>query len=258
VPHLDTDQIDLGKLYNALKPSKFLTGPPIPAKLGSNFRGLIKVHLYMKRFLWLPLCLIVIGLFAFYLDQPVSQWFDESTHDSWRVFALQITDVGKGAQWFLLAILVFFISKSRGSEKLANWAAHLFCALIVSGALLHVVKFSFGRQRPHISPDRAPLSFHPLNANWDYQSFPSGHTQTLFCVAIFFSMLWPRKRFLFYSIAVAFAFTRVMALQHFVSDIVGGAIVGIIGTQLSIWIMSRWIPSPRPLSPDPLKPNKQF
>jgi membrane-associated phospholipid phosphatase len=201
----------------------------------------------MKKYLWLPIGLILIVLFALYVDQPVSMWFDEPKRESWRVFALEITDIGQSAQWFLLAIIVFFISKSRGAQKLPHWAAHLFFALIISGLLLHIVKFSCGRQRPHISPERFPLVFHPFTFDWNYQSFPSGHTQTLFCVAVFFSLLWPRQRIFFFLFALAFSFTRVMALQHFLSDIIGGAMIGLLGAQLSLWMMTRWIPSPEPI-----------
>ncbi len=203
--------------------------------------------------------LIIAAIFAFTIDQPISLWFDEPARNSWRLFALEITDIGKGEQWFGLSLFVYFgsqlilkyrpqsISRERASN-IKNWSLHFFAALIVSGFFLQLTKIIFGRQRPHVSITREALIFHPFNFNWDFQSFASGHTQTLFCVASLFVSLWPQKSKWIWLTAGLLAFTRVMALQHFVSDVIGGALLGIYGTQLSFYLFSRKTPVPQPLN----------
>ena len=227
--------------------SKFLTGPSI----------LVKMR-HVKKWLVVLLLLSSALLIAIFLDQPISLWFDQPERNGLRLFSLAITDIGKSEQWFALSILILILGKaillirpqSLYIDKIKNlmaWAAHLFIALIVSGLILHLIKMSVGRERPHISPTRDPFVFHPGTVNWDFESFPSGHTQTLFCVAFLFVLLWPKKNWLFWTLAALLSYTRVTALQHFTSDIIGGAIIGVLGSQLSIWFFSKKIQMPRPL-----------
>jgi len=210
----------------------------------------------MRKLIPISLALIIAALFALNLDQIISLWFDGTARDSWRHFALDITDIGLAEQWFFLAALTMLFTslslrykpQSINREKLLNlnrWSQYFFCSLMVSGFFLQLTKICFGRQRPHISLDRNPLVFHPFNLNWDFQSFPSGHTQTLFTVASLFIVLWPKQAKIIWFAAGALAFTRVMALQHFVSDLIGGALIGIYASQLTFWLLRKKIPEPQ-------------
>lgn len=201
--------------------------------------------------------LILAGASALFIDQPIALWFSLPETESYRKFAFAITDIGLSEHWFILAILVFFgswmllkIKTNLRSDlnlrvlNLKNWGAHQFFALCTSGLLLQISKHLVGRQRPHISPERYPFVFRPLTNHWDWHSFPSGHTQTLFCVATVVGCLLPKQRLLFWIIAGLLAFTRVMSVQHFCSDVIGGALLGIFGSQLSLYYFSRWVPAP--------------
>ena len=196
---------------------------------------------------------------ALTLDQSISLWFDEPQRNAWRMFCVEITDVGKAEQWFALALLVYIICRflihfrpkfvNFGKiQNIRHWAAHFFLALIVSGLSVHVVKFLFGRQRPHISLTRDAFTFHPFTFDWNYQSLASGHTQTLFCVATMFATLWPKSAKWFWFLAAVFSFTRVMAIQHFTSDIIVGAMIGYYGTKWSLLLFSSSIPIPHAIT----------
>jgi membrane-associated phospholipid phosphatase len=202
--------------------------------------------------------LVLAGVFALTLDQPISLWFSHPDHDAYEKFALTITDIGLAEHWFALAVLTFLSCKlflkfkpnlanatSAKLQNFQNWGAHFFFALCTSGFILQTLKHLVGRQRPHISLSRDPLIFHPLSNHWDWHSFPSGHTQTLFCVATIFSTLWPKHKISIFLLAFLFSLTRVMAVQHFFSDIIGGALVGILGAQISLHFFARWVPAPK-------------
>lgn len=203
--------------------------------------------------------LILAGAVALFIDQPLALWFSLPETEPYRKFAFYITDIGLSEHWFILAILVFFGSwiflKTRKEmnpdsalilriRNLQHWGAHLFFALCTSGLLLQISKHLVGRQRPHISPERFPFVFRPLTNHWDWHSFPSGHTQTLFCVATVVGHLWPKQKMFFWILAGVLSFTRVMAVQHFSSDVIGGALLGILGSQLSLYYFCRWVPAP--------------
>lgn len=57
-------------------------------------------------------------------------------------------------------------------------------------------------------------------------SFPSGHTMTAFCLAGFFSLLFPHGKWLWYVWAFGCALARVWGRRHFLDDTLMGAAVG--------------------------------
>lgn len=67
-------------------------------------------------------------------------------------------------------------------------------------------------------------------------SFPSNHTISMFAMAFFMSYFFPKLRWLFFTIAVLVAYSRIYNGVHYPSDVLGGIIVGstcgIIGSQL--------------------------
>ena len=73
----------------------------------------------------------------------------------------------------------------------------------------------------------------------NYNSFPSGHTQVMLTVAMIATMIWPKGRYFWFSVSLFLGFTRVVIHQHFFSDFVGGAFLGIYGT---LWIYQLWPP----------------
>ena len=76
---------------------------------------------------------------------------------------------------------------------------------------------------------------------WDYHSFVSGHSQVMFTVATMFSLAFPKLRWFFVSIAAFFAFTRVVIHDHFLSDIIGGAVVGVVGSMTATYWVHLWL-----------------
>lgn len=195
-----------------------------------------------------------------FLDQPIAQWISQE-HLLWvRANAREVTDFALGEYWFGLSLVVMILTyalkfAARGRsvaflEQLLNlrrWAIHFFCALLGAGIFLQLCKHIIGRQRPHLSPEYDPLVFQPLTAAWHFHSLPSGHAQVMFTVASVFTLLWPRWAAGFYAAATFFALTRVLILQHFLSDIVAGALVGYFGSLFIRDLLKKKVPLPTPL-----------
>jgi undecaprenyl-diphosphatase len=68
------------------------------------------------------------------------------------------------------------------------------------------------------------------------RSFPSGHTQTAFAVAIYLSLVFRQAAFIFITLACLVGLARVYAGVHYPLDVVVGAI---IGSSFSV-IMWKW------------------
>lgn len=199
--------------------------------------------------------LLAISILSlFFVDQPVSAWF--AAHQESRHLAQLTTDVALGEYWFGLALFAYVLGKwilpmwkSKISQhhkiQMLKWQGlQLFWALMTAGLILRILKYLIGRQRPHKSLTWDPFVFEPFNMHWHFQSMPSGHAQVLFTVAAVFSFFWPRGRWIFFVWAVLFSFTRVILHQHFLSDVIAGCLVALLGTRFSLYYFTKKLPAP--------------
>jgi len=186
---------------------------------------------------------LLAALSAFTVDQALSQYFKLPELERLWLTARSVTNVGLGDPYFITAIGLYIFSKwiRPQYEKLRAWSRDFFFALLVSGLFTHLIKFSVGRQRPHKTPDFDPLVFHPFTPDWDFHSFVSGHSQVMFTVATMLALAFPKGRWFFYLIASVFAFTRVIIHDHFLSDVIGGAVVGVVGSFTAIYWVQLWL-----------------
>jgi membrane-associated phospholipid phosphatase len=71
----------------------------------------------------------------------------------------------------------------------------------------------------------------------EWNSFPSGHTASAFTLAVVLSYLLPHKHshWILIPIAGLTAFSRVYLAQHFIEDIIAGALLAVVMTFHMIW-----------------------
>jgi membrane-associated phospholipid phosphatase len=124
----------------------------------------------------------------------------------------------------------------------------LLCALLsgVNG----LIKWVVGRARPYralnvhdpvpLEPYRIHPFFHGLAGliGTSNLCFPSGHAALAFANAAGFSILFPRWRWLAYTIATLTAAERCLETAHYFSDCVAAAALGIGGAHLLAWLLS--------------------
>jgi membrane-associated phospholipid phosphatase len=161
----------------------------------------------------------------------------------WLVAPFQfVTDFGL-AGWFLIplggALLVIALVNAPALTRMSQGVlatlavrlGFLFLAIAVTGLVVTVVKRIVGRARPVIAGDDVFLYKFFL---WrvEYASFPSGHATTAFAAAVAFGVLWPRLRPLLWTYAIVIALSRVIVTAHHPSDVVAGAIAGVVGALL--------------------------
>lgn len=100
-----------------------------------------------------------------------------------------------------------------------RWSAVFFLAAeIVSAGLVQVLKHVFGRARPE-----------DILIITDYGSFPSGHTANAATLAAAAVVLFPRLWVVIVGAAwiVLMAFSRTVLHAHWLSDTLGGALIGV-------------------------------
>lgn len=190
---------------------------------------------------------VALVAISFVLD-PWAWWVlrHGTGYDHWaemRELLAAAKFLGSGLGTALIAVAI-------GSLDAWRRALVLSMAVLAAAAAAGVLKVATGRERPS-RLDQPPgqerrWSFHgPAQGltHSPYQSFPSGHTAGAFASATALSALYPPVRPVFWSVAVACGVNRVVKHQHFLSDVVAGAVVGHL---IAWWIvnrprMRRWI-----------------
>jgi len=126
-----------------------------------------------------------------------------------------------------IAALLYGIGLAGGSEGVRE-TGRMIAESISSAALAaFTVRVLSGRSRPYTGD--GPWHFRPIGWNRDHQSFASGHTATAFALCTVLAerigSTWSRAGF--YGIGLLTAAARVRNNQHWPSDAVLGAVLGI-------------------------------
>ena len=188
-------------------------------------------------------CLIPVLLF--YADRTVALWFEHTYNNLKLHKALKYIDpvmniIGNGLTLIIIGLLLYLIGKYY-NRRLQLIGKSLFIGLLTTGAVVQVLKHFIGRARPKLTYD--PVFIGPSFKS-GYDSFPSGHSAMVFFFAYTLSRYFPKYRVLFYLFALAVSLDRVEELAHFPSDILAGAIVGlIVGKLFSDKISSLRVPA---------------
>ena len=161
-----------------------------------------------------------------------------------------LTDFGKSTYvlWSLAAIL-FVIAvvapRLRGTSRslligFGTRVQFLFFAVLIPVLAGEIIKGMVGRGRPFVGGQANAFNFSYFAGTEAYASFPSGHAVTSFALAFAVAALWPRARTAMIVYAVAIACTRLVLLAHHPSDVVAGALVGVIGAMfVRYWFAAR-------------------
>ena len=103
-----------------------------------------------------------------------------------------------------------------------------------------LIKRAVGRGRPFVGGKADPFNFLPFHGAKPYFSFPSAHSVTAFALALGVAVIWPKWRIPMFIYAVAIAASRLVLLAHHPSDVVGGAVLGMLGALcLRYWFAAR-------------------
>jgi membrane-associated phospholipid phosphatase len=161
-----------------------------------------------------------------------------------------LTDFGKDTfvLWSLVAALVAIwmlapllqLTSRLRLLSVGTRLQYLFLAVLVPVLSAEVMKWAVGRARPFVGGKAHAFNFAPFSGTEAYFSFPSGHAVTSFALAFAIGAIWARARLAMSIYAVGIAITRLVLLAHHPSDVVGGALVGVIGAMfVRFWFASR-------------------
>jgi undecaprenyl-diphosphatase len=161
-----------------------------------------------------------------------------------------LTDFGKSTYllWSLAAILLVaavVAPRLRGTPRslLVSFGTRIqfvFFAVLVPVLAGEVIKFIVGRGRPFVGGEANAFNFAYFAGTEAYASFPSGHAIAATALAFAVSVVWPRLRVIMIVYAFLIIVSRLVLLAHHPSDVVAGALVGVVGAMIvRYWFAAR-------------------
>ena len=161
-----------------------------------------------------------------------------------------LTDFGKDSYvlsalaGLLLAIaLAVPLSRADARHQLLRRGVdlqYLFLAVCFPVIVAEIIKWTVGRGRPFVGGKADAFHFAPFNGTEAYFSLPSAHAVTAFALAFGVAAIWPRTRVVMAVYAVVILMTRLVLLAHHPSDVVAGAVIGVVGAlMVRYWFAAR-------------------
>jgi membrane-associated phospholipid phosphatase len=173
----------------------------------------------------------------FYLDKKVILWIRNLQKDNsvmyWLLGSVDpiIGFISHGTTLIIIAVILYIFGRYV-NKRLYEVGRSLSIGFISSGITAQILKHLIGRARPRLTDN---FVFIGPSIKSGYDSFPSGHTTVIFCLAYIISRYFPRYKVIFYSLALIAGLDRVEDVSHFPSDVLSGAIIGLfIGKMLSV------------------------
>lgn len=178
--------------------------------------------------------LIIISLAAVsyvYVDIPSAVYFRSFRGTSvWKTLKI-FTDLGRSELYLVPGIISYMVYRNRNAIY-ASGSLFLFGSVAISGIVVDILKVILGRARPNLYFREDLFGFTFFKIDSDFLSFPSGHSATALSAAVVFGILFPGYRYGFYLIGGTIAFSRIFLTYHYISDVLVGALLGILTSVL--------------------------
>jgi membrane-associated phospholipid phosphatase len=161
-----------------------------------------------------------------------------------------LTDFGKSTYVLCLLAAILFVTailfpRARGTARsvlisLGTRILFIFFAVLLPVLAGEIIKDIVGRGRPFVGGHANAFNFSHFAGTEAYASFPSGHATTAFALAFAVSAVWPHLRVGMLIYAIAIGASRLVLLAHHPSDVVAGALIGVIGAMfVRYWFAAR-------------------
>jgi membrane-associated phospholipid phosphatase len=234
----------------------------VPILFFSSLLGAQTAHQDLARAVWVrPMAAPVPAAFAgtapsppatVSADAPVLRWYhglaflgvvaalsplDEAVRDEVQDrrtsgrddFSKVIRHVGQPEVYATVALGTVAVGLVSGNSKITRAGGRISAGLALGGLVAGGLKLAVGRRRPFRGEEQ--YTFHPFTKT---DSWPSGHTMTAFALATGVSdeVHSTPVTVLMYTLATGVAWSRMNDNKHWLTDVVGGAAIGITSSKI--------------------------
>lgn len=174
-----------------------------------------------------------------WLDRPAALYFRDAFDHQQKTLFNAMGEYGKPETYFAVAAVLalgFWLAGRKlaagESARAAAFRRRMHASLFVifsvaaAGVLINVLKFVIGRLRPRELFEHGLYGFQPFNTDFGMNSFPSGHSQMVWSLAVALFLVFPRLWPAYFAFAAAIAASRFLGSVHYVSDVLMGSYLG--------------------------------
>ena len=179
-----------------------------------------------------------------YVDAPVAMFFHRIELGHIQPLSEWVTCLGKAKP--LIAILLISAVMFRYVLRMRQWEIRIWflcLSTLVPSVIVLGLKIIFGRARPELLFQDNLYGFQWFEHSRPFWSFPSGHTATLMGCMFGAFIVFPKYRWVFLSIGLLVMTTRVILLQHYITDVLVSAYLAMIEVWVLQFVLRRYAPS---------------
>jgi len=180
-------------------------------------------------------CLAVLICY-FFVDRTVAyyvhdQHFSSDVAIKWLTYPPPLMQA-----WVPVMLVALMIRRVWGPFRRWEWALIAAgVAMVLADQFRETLAYTFGRYWPETWINNNPsliqngaYGFHPFHDSSAYGSFPSGHASRTLAVGAVVWVAYPKWRWAVVVVSFLLSAALVGMNYHFVSDVIGGAIIGSI------------------------------
>lgn len=161
------------------------------------------------------------------IDISIIEWLQKLSNGFFNLFFKVVTFFGDQIIFILVGVLIYWLYNKRAAFKLVF-------GYLIGGLLVGTLKVIVARPRPYTFSNIESIS----NETHGF-SFPSGHSQASGSLFYGLKNIF-RQRWLFYTliaILILVPLSRMYLGQHFLTDVLVGSIIGILGAMLAFKVV---------------------
>lgn len=190
---------------------------------------------------WIVVCLgisVAAAFCYFFVDAKADLLLFASWMPGDLKAAIEYISAFGHAMGVIICLLLIFTFDSKFKQRIKT----VLVASVCSGLIVFLIKMLVHRHRPYLHGTTA-MSSHLSNLNLldsSMQSFPSGHTATALSLAVTMTFFYPQGRNMFFMFAVVTAIQRIATSHHYPSDVLVGAVIGIVTSNVVLIAMKKY------------------
>lgn len=203
--------------------------------------------LFLSAFFTLVLYFTIFFIIYFF-DEKIFH-FAKQLPFFWIFIAQVLNNLGNSNYIFVLSFLLgtfAFLAKRFSFQKkirtvwriIFQHSILIFSTAFFSGIIAQLLKYSIGRARPKLIETMGVFAIKGFTSEATFASLPSGHSVTIFAMTYLMSIYFPQNKIIFYFCALCISFSRSLIGSHYLSDIVAGAVLGIVCAHLTVKIFA--------------------
>lgn len=183
---------------------------------------------------------LAAGACALWVDLPLAMWIKKTVSDGVDESFEWVGEMGESGRYVGVALAFYVIGLvglARGWRNpvrmsfsaMARGSLLMLSTMAVGGLVVLVLKRSVARARPDLYFDSGIYGLgESFSRVQHFNSFPSSHTYAAFAVAVVLGILAPRWRWVFLLLAALVALSRLVNLDHYLSDVMAAAGIALL------------------------------